>query len=84
MDANELYPLIYDVADLVAVLKLSRGKIYQNLSSGLFGPMPLPGQGRRTLFDADEVRRWVQDGRCCNRDRWLDLERMRRLRRASA
>ncbi len=77
-------PLLMTVDDLAKTLRISRAKAYSMLSAGKIGPMPLSAFGNRTLFDADKVRRWVRNGRCCPREKWLETERVRRLERVSA
>jgi len=39
--------------------------------TGQIGPLPLRlGDCRRRLYSVEELRRWANEGRCCNREKW--------------
>lgn len=43
--------------------------------TGQLGPMPVAlGNCRRRLYSVDELRQWVTEGRCCNRERWQKIK----------
>jgi excisionase family DNA binding protein len=50
------------IKDLVAILRLSKSKVYQLKDAGLLTPVKLPGCSK-VLFDRAEVRRFLAGDR---------------------
>ena len=70
--------LLVGVDGLCSILEIGRTKFYQQKESGAFGPMPVPYGGKRCLYDLQEVRDWIQIGRCCSRKEWLAMTEVKK------
>lgn len=52
--------LLWDVEKICKVLSVGRTRFLASEKSGMFGPMPVTNFGRRKLFRADEVKKWIK------------------------
>jgi predicted DNA-binding transcriptional regulator AlpA len=64
--------LLWTAEDVCRCLHVGRTRLYASLKSGTFGPVPVKAFGRRLLFRADEVRKWVAAD-CPPRRAWLSM-----------
>ena len=63
-------PLLLDAKQAAAMLNIGRTHLYALHSSG---QLPLPLRlGRRTLWRADELKKWVLAG-CPSRQKWITM-----------
>jgi excisionase family DNA binding protein len=56
-EADELEPLLYDVATVCRVLSISKPTLYRRIQAGKISPVK---DGRRTRFTAEELQRYVK------------------------
>ena len=66
-------PLLVDIPALLKLLSVGKSKFYELQSIGAFGPEPLQVFGRKKLYRAEDIRRWVRDG-CPNREKFLSAK----------
>ncbi len=67
---------LIDVADVAELLHIGKSTVYRWDALGIIGPRGMKVGGRR-LWDAEELKRWV-DARCPNREKWRDMAKRRR------
>jgi len=75
IDSQTAEPILLDAKQAAAMLSIGRTHLYALHSSGRL-PLPLR-LGRRTLWRADELKKWVSAG-CPSRQKWIVMrEEMR-------
>ncbi len=68
-------PIFVGIEAAAAMLGISVTTFKTMDRTGRFGPLPVVmGNCRRRLYSVDELRRWVIEGRCCNREKWQDMK----------
>ena len=71
----KIEPALVGIEDAASILAISATAFKALDRTGQIGPLPVVlGNCRRRLYAVDELRRWVIDGHCCNREKWQDMK----------
>lgn len=66
-------PLLLSVKDTAKTLGISKPMLYQMISDGRFGLMPIKF-GRKRLYPVDELKNWIKAG-CPIREKWQKINK---------